>query len=60
VIGLGYQPQDVRHIVLTHLDLDHVGGLRDFPHAEVHVYAEELDNATAQATTMDRGRFRPA
>src|SRR5215472_6640085 len=25
---LGYSPKDVRHIVLTHLDLDHTGGLR--------------------------------
>jgi glyoxylase-like metal-dependent hydrolase (beta-lactamase superfamily II) len=60
VTGLGYQPEDVRHIVLTHLDVDHAGGLRDFPHAKVHVYAEELRNATAQATLLDRGRFRPA
>ncbi len=39
---LGYAAEDVRHIVLTHLDLDHAGGLVDFPHATVHVYAEEL------------------
>lgn len=39
---LGYAIEDVRHIVLTHLDLDHAGGLVDFPHATVHVYAEEL------------------
>ena len=30
---------DVRHIVLTHLDFDHAGGLEDFPHATVHVLA---------------------
>src|SRR5208283_2919683 len=28
----GYAPSDVRHIILTHMDLDHVGGLVDFPH----------------------------
>ena len=33
----GYDTRDVRHIVLTHLDLDHVGGLSDFPDARVHV-----------------------
>ncbi|MEJ2853824.1 MULTISPECIES: MBL fold metallo-hydrolase [unclassified Saccharothrix] len=43
---LGFDPKDVRHVVLTHLDLDHGGGLRDFPHAEVHVLQEELENAT--------------
>lgn len=60
VVRLGYRPEDVRHIVLTHLDLDHAGGLRDFPHATVHVYAEELRNASARATSRDRQRFRPA
>jgi glyoxylase-like metal-dependent hydrolase (beta-lactamase superfamily II) len=60
VVRLGYRPEDVRHIILTHLDLDHAGGLRDFPHARVHVYAEELRNAQAQANRRDRERFRPA
>lgn len=60
VVRLGYRPEDVRHIVLTHLDLDHAGGLRDFPQAKVHVYAEELRNALAQANSRDRHRFRPA
>lgn len=34
-------PRDVRDIVLTHLDPDHVGGLSDFPHATVHLATEE-------------------
>jgi len=34
---LGYHPRDVRHIVLSHLDFDHAGGLDDFPHATVHM-----------------------
>ncbi|MEU5694913.1 MBL fold metallo-hydrolase [Actinosynnema sp. NPDC020468] len=46
VEALGFRASDVRHVVLTHLDLDHGGGLRDFPHAEVHVLAEELAAAT--------------
>lgn len=37
VEALGYQPGDVRDIVITHFDLDHVGGLSDFPDARVHV-----------------------
>ncbi|MBL4848164.1 MAG: MBL fold metallo-hydrolase [Planctomycetes bacterium] len=56
---LGYQPSDVRHIVLTHLDLDHAGGLADFPLAEVHVYAAELEAALNPQTLMDRNRYRP-
>lgn len=39
--ALGFRGSDVRRIVLTHCDPDHVGGLSDFPHAEVHVSAEE-------------------
>jgi glyoxylase-like metal-dependent hydrolase (beta-lactamase superfamily II) len=39
---LGFQPGDVRHIVATHLDLDHAGGLPDFPDAEVHLLGAEL------------------
>lgn len=28
--SLGYPARDVRHIVLTHLDFDHAGGIADF------------------------------
>ncbi|MBB5956488.1 glyoxylase-like metal-dependent hydrolase (beta-lactamase superfamily II) [Saccharothrix tamanrassetensis] len=42
---LGHRPEDVRHVVLTHLDVDHAGGVRDFPGAKVHVLAEELADA---------------
>ena len=43
--ALGFAAGDVRQIVTTHLDLDHAGGLPDFPAAEVHVLAAELDAA---------------
>lgn len=42
---LGFQKEDVRHIVLTHCDPDHTGGLADFPQAQVHVAEEELLHA---------------
>ncbi len=57
---LGFRPEDVRHIVLTHLDFDHAGGLDDFPGAKVHLLADERDAATAQRTLLDRMRYRPA
>jgi len=41
--ALGFDPADVRDVVVTHLDLDHAGGLIDFPQARVHVYGKELD-----------------
>jgi glyoxylase-like metal-dependent hydrolase (beta-lactamase superfamily II) len=38
---LGYKPGEIRHIIQTHLHLDHAGGLVDFPHAQVHVLKAE-------------------
>jgi glyoxylase-like metal-dependent hydrolase (beta-lactamase superfamily II) len=51
---LGYQTEDVRHIVLTHLDRDHAGGLRDFPHAQVHVHDVEYQ---ASLESRERARY---
>ena len=45
VEALGFAAGDVRRIVATHLDPDHSGGLPDFPDAEVHVFARELEAA---------------
>lgn len=57
--ALGFDPRDVRHIVQTHLDLDHVGGLSDFPDALVHVHAAELDAAQRRAGFRGKRRYRP-
>jgi glyoxylase-like metal-dependent hydrolase (beta-lactamase superfamily II) len=54
--ALGFAAGDVRHIVATHLDLDHAGGLPDFPEAEVHVLSAELDAALHPALS-DRLRY---
>jgi len=55
---LGFHPEDVRHIILTHLDFDHAGGLRDFPHATVHVMRDEMSAAGNAAGWRDSRRFR--
>ncbi|MGI5500799.1 MBL fold metallo-hydrolase [Lentzea sp. CA-135723] len=57
VEGLGFAPADVRHVIVTHLDVDHCGGLPDFPEAAVHVLAAELDAALREAPSR---RYRPA
>jgi glyoxylase-like metal-dependent hydrolase (beta-lactamase superfamily II) len=56
---LGYSARDVRHIVLTHLDFDHAGGLDDFPEVQVHMMSEERRHAMQQRTWLDRQRYRP-
>lgn len=56
---LGFRAADVQHIVLTHLDFDHAGGLDDFPQARVHLLAAESAHAERQATWLDRQRYRP-
>ncbi|MFF0487895.1 MBL fold metallo-hydrolase [Nocardia sp. NPDC004068] len=58
--ALGYDPADVRHIILTHLDFDHAGGLSDFPQAVVHVHGPEFRAATASRATSERIRYRAA
>jgi glyoxylase-like metal-dependent hydrolase (beta-lactamase superfamily II) len=59
VEALGYSARDVRHIVLTHLDFDHAGGLDDFPEATVHVLHAEMADAVRQRSWLDRQRYRP-
>lgn len=56
---LGYRASDVRHIVLTHLDFDHAGGLDDFPAAQIHLLRAEADAAHHRRTALERARFRP-
>lgn len=56
---MGFDPADVKHILLTHLDFDHAGGLDDFPNATIHMLQSERDYAIQQKTWLDRQRFRP-
>jgi glyoxylase-like metal-dependent hydrolase (beta-lactamase superfamily II) len=58
ITALGFSPDDVRHVVVTHLDVDHAGGLPDFPRARVHTYAAEHAAAMARASFLERERYR--
>ena len=43
--ALGIGPHDVKQVVLTHLHIDHDGGLAHFPRSEILVSRGELRNA---------------
>lgn len=50
IISCGFSPDDVKHIIATHLHLDHVGGAVDFAKATFHASSAEWD-------AMGRGRL---
>jgi glyoxylase-like metal-dependent hydrolase (beta-lactamase superfamily II) len=60
VEALGFSRADLRHILPTHLDLDHAGGLSDFPGATVHILGNEHRAAMAPRTLPERLRYRSA
>lgn len=57
---LGFRCDDVRHVVTTHFDIDHIGGLADFPEAEVHVTSAEALGALHPPTRFEAFRYRSA
>ncbi|GAC1402533.1 MAG: MBL fold metallo-hydrolase [Mycobacterium sp.] len=56
--GLGFRPDDVRHIVITHFDGDHIGGISDFAEAQIHVTAAEAFGALRAPSRGEKFRFR--
>jgi glyoxylase-like metal-dependent hydrolase (beta-lactamase superfamily II) len=59
ITALGLNPDRVSDIVLTHMDLDHCGGMSDFPNARVHVSWSEYRAATAARRGRAARRYRP-
>ncbi|WP_209448910.1 MBL fold metallo-hydrolase [Rhodococcus qingshengii] len=57
ITALGFSSSDVRHIVLTHLDIDHVGGLPDFPNAAVHLSGNEFNTLQHPRSGFERRRY---
>ena len=57
--NLGYKLSDVRHIIPTHLDLDHAGGMADFPKAKIHIYEDEYLAAMSPQNFNENTRYHP-
>jgi len=55
---LGFRRREVRHIVLTHFDADHIGGIADFPDAEIHVTTAEARGALHAPSLREKLRYR--
>lgn len=55
---LGRRPEEVTHVIPTHLDRDHAGGLPDFTDASVHLLRAERDAALEPPTRGERERYR--
>lgn len=57
----GVKPEDVKTVVISHMHLDHAGGLYLFPHADIYVPKEDFMHAQTQvhlnATPSSHGGY---
>jgi glyoxylase-like metal-dependent hydrolase (beta-lactamase superfamily II) len=54
--AIGFDPADLRRVVITHLDWDHAGGLAHFRNAEILVHRPEHESASTRAGRL---RYEP-
>jgi glyoxylase-like metal-dependent hydrolase (beta-lactamase superfamily II) len=57
ITRMGFNPKDVKHIIATHFDSDHIGGLADFPWAKVHLLKDEWEAAQNPKGLREKARY---
>lgn len=57
--AMGFDPADVHHIIMTHMDYDHAGGLADFPQAKVHLARAEHVSMSRRRSLLEMLRYDP-
>ena len=55
LLELGYKPDDIKYVVLSHMHLDHAGYMCDFPNSTFIVRHEELKAAWWPNRTFEQG-----
>lgn len=55
--AMGRSGDEVSHVVLTHMDFDHIGGISDFPAATIHTTADEYDWAVVNPDFASKQRY---
>lgn len=58
ITKMGFSPKDVKHIIVTHFDSDHIGGLADFPEATIHLLQDEWDAAQNPSSPREKARYQ--
>ncbi len=58
VLRLGFKIEDFTHVIPTHLDVDHAGGISDFPTAKVHASDRELEAVLRPRGIPERARYQ--
>lgn len=44
ILSLGFSPEDVKHVIVSHMHEDHIGGVEAFPEAVVHISEKEWED----------------
>jgi glyoxylase-like metal-dependent hydrolase (beta-lactamase superfamily II) len=52
---INIEPNEIKHIILTHMHFDHAGGLPDFPNANIHIHNNEYKSIKMSRNKLLKG-----